>query len=116
MTSPARDDDGFFSVPGRVVSHDASMGGDVLRGELRQFVGLRVNPAERLHVFEVLVRGQGVGQVHGLVGAPLRRHHNATNLLDLWVVGWADAIQVAGDLQQTNIAIQLLLMWKTIVH
>ena len=38
--------------------------------------------------------GQEIRQVHHLVSAPLRDHHNATNLLDLWVVWWAHSIQI----------------------
>ena len=54
-----------------------------LRRKLRLLIGLRVDPAERLEVVEVLVLGQHRGQVHGLVGAPLRGQHDATDLLHL---------------------------------
>ena len=54
-----------------------------LRRELRLLIGLRVDPAEGLEVVEVLVLGQHRGQVNGLVGTPLRRQHDATDLLNL---------------------------------
>ena len=54
-----------------------------LRRKLRLLIGLRVDPAEGLEVVEVLVLGQHRGQVHGLVGAPLRGQHDATDLLHL---------------------------------
>ena len=44
------DDNGLLSVPRRIVSHDLGVGGDVLRGELRQLIGLCVHPTEWLHV------------------------------------------------------------------
>lgn len=44
-------DDGLLAVPGRVVHHYAGVGADILRGQLGQFVGLGVDPAEWLHVF-----------------------------------------------------------------
>ena len=50
---------------------------------MRLLIGLRVDPAEGLEVVEVLVLGQHRGQVHGLVGAPLRGQHDATDLLHL---------------------------------
>lgn len=43
--------------------------------------------------------GQVVGQVYGLVSAPLRRHDNTPDLLHLRVVRWAHSIKVTGDLQ-----------------
>ena len=70
----------------------------VLRRQLRQLVRLRVHPAERLQVFEVLVLRQLDGQVDRLVRSPLRRHHDAANLLHLRIVRRTDAVQVAGDL------------------
>ena len=53
--TPACDNDGLLSIPGRVISHDFGVGGDVLGRELRELVGLRVHPAQRLHV---LARGR----------------------------------------------------------
>ena len=47
---------------------------------------------------EVLVGGELVRQVYGLMGAPLWYHHNAVYLLDLRVVRWGHSIQVARDL------------------
>lgn len=46
---PAGDDDGLLSVPGRVVSHDLGVGGDILWGQLGRLVRLSVDPAQRLH-------------------------------------------------------------------
>ena len=100
MSEPARDDDCFLAIPRRVVGHDARMRGDVLRRQLRQLVGLCVHPAKRLEVAQVLVLRQQVRQVHGLVRTPLRRHHDTANLLDLRVVGRADAVQVTGNLEK----------------
>ena len=45
-----------------------------------------------------LVLRQVGGQVHGRVVAPLRRHHDGADLLDLRVVGRRHAVHVAGDL------------------
>lgn len=50
--------------------------------------------------FKVLMTGQLIGQVDGLVGSPLRHHNNATDLLHLRVVWWAGAIQVACNLEE----------------
>ena len=47
---PAGDDDRLLSVPGRVVCHDLGVGGDVLRGQLRQLVRLGVYPPQGLHL------------------------------------------------------------------
>lgn len=49
---PAGDDDGLLPVPGRVVSHDLGVRGDVLRGQLGRLVWLSVDPAQRLHFLE----------------------------------------------------------------
>ena len=51
--SPARDDDGFLSIPGGVLSHDSGVGGDILWRELRELIGLCVDPAKWLHVLRV---------------------------------------------------------------
>jgi hypothetical protein len=50
---------------------------------LRELIGLRVQPPQRLQVLEVVVLREGVRQVHDLVVAPLGRHHDAPDLLDL---------------------------------
>ena len=55
----ARDGDGLLPVPAGVGSHDLGLRGNVLWGELRQFVGLRVHPPQWLHV----LWGRGVGGV-----------------------------------------------------
>ncbi len=47
---PAGEDDGLLSIPGLIVSHDLGMQGDIMGRELGQFVGLSVDPAQRLHV------------------------------------------------------------------
>eukprot|EP00964_Phaeocystis_antarctica_P078146 scaffold48598_cov65-Phaeocystis_antarctica.AAC.1 len=95
----ARDDDGALAVPRLVLGHGARVRRHVDGRELRQLVGLRVHPAERLHALEVLVLGQHGGRVHHLVRAPLRHHDHAAHLLDLRVVGRRDAVEVARDLR-----------------
>ena len=95
----ARDDHRLLSVPRGVVGHHFGVGGDVLRRELRQLVGLRVHPAERLQILQVLVLRQLIGQVNRLVRAPLRRHHDAADLLHLRIIRRADSVQVSGDLR-----------------
>lgn len=79
----ARDDDSLLPVPSRVFRHDLGVRGDILRGKLGQLVGLSVHPAEGLQVLQVLVLGQRPRQVNRLVGSPLRRHYDATDLLHL---------------------------------
>ena len=44
---------------------------------------------------EVLMLGEEVGEVDGLVGAPLRHHHHTPNLLHLGVVRGTHPVQVA---------------------
>ena len=51
---------------------------------------------------EVVVRGQQVGQVYHLMGAPLRRHDDAADLFHLRIVRWAHAVQVASNLHTTT--------------
>ena len=51
--SPARDDHGFLSIPGGVLSHDSGVGGDILWRELRELIGLCMDPAKWLHVLRV---------------------------------------------------------------
>ena len=46
------DDNGPLSIPGGIVSHDLGMGGHILRGELRQLIGLCMHPTKRLHVLK----------------------------------------------------------------
>ena len=93
-----RDDHSLLAVPGGVVGHHLGMRRYVLRRQLWQLVGLCAHPAEGLQVFKVLVLRQLDGQVDRLMRSPLRRHHDATNLLHLWIVRRTDALQVAGDL------------------
>mmetsp|Transcript_31891 Transcript_31891/g.87333 ORF Transcript_31891/g.87333 Transcript_31891/m.87333 type:complete len:766 (-) Transcript_31891:1916-4213(-) len=93
------DDDGALAVPRLVLGHDARVRRHVGGRQLRQLVGLRVDPPERLHALEVLVLGQRVGQVHRLVGAPLRHHHAAAHLLHLRVVRRRDSVEEARDLR-----------------
>jgi hypothetical protein len=45
-----RDDNGLLAVPRRVIIHDLGMCRDVLRRQLRQFIRLRMNPAQRFHI------------------------------------------------------------------
>ena len=54
----AGDHDGPLAVPRLVVRHDRRVHRHVHGRELRQLVGLGVDPAERLEVGEVLVLGQ----------------------------------------------------------
>ncbi len=42
---PAGDDDSLLSVPGGVVGHHLGMCGDILWRQLRQLVGLGVDPS-----------------------------------------------------------------------
>ena len=57
-----------------------------LRVEMRQFIGLGVHPSQGLHLLQVGVLRQLLGQVHLLVGAPLRRQHDAANFFHLKIV------------------------------
>lgn len=43
--------------------------------------------------------GQLARQMHGLVSAPLRYHHDAADLLHLGVIRWADPVQVSCNLE-----------------
>mmetsp|Transcript_51851 Transcript_51851/g.121766 ORF Transcript_51851/g.121766 Transcript_51851/m.121766 type:complete len:1251 (+) Transcript_51851:175-3927(+) len=95
----ARDQDRLLDVPGLVGLEDGGVLGHVLRRELRELVGLRVHPAQRLQVLEVLVVRQLVRQRRALVVAELRGHDDAADLLDRGVVGGAHAVEVAGDLR-----------------
>jgi len=54
---PAGDDDGLLAVPVLVVLHDARVGRDVLGRQLRQLVGLRVDPTQWLHLLQYTWRG-----------------------------------------------------------
>lgn len=92
-------DDRLLTVPVGVVAHQLGVRGDVLRRELGQLVGLGVDPSEWLHVFEEGMVGRGVGDVHGLVGAPLRRQDQASQFFDLRVVRWADSVEEGGNLE-----------------
>ena len=80
---PASDDDSLLAVPRWIVSHDLGVRRDILRRQLRQFIGLRVDPAERLHLLEIFVLRHGVGQMDGLMRAPLRNHHDVADFFDL---------------------------------
>ena len=93
-----RDDYGLLAVPRHVVRHDFGVDAHVLRRELWQLVGLRVNPAERLHFLEVLVLRQHVRQLHGLMRAQLWHEHDAAYFFHLRIVRGTDAVQVAGYL------------------
>jgi hypothetical protein len=95
----ASDDDSLLPVPGAVLSHDFSVRRDILRRELGQLVWLRVHPSKGLHFLKILVARKLVGEVDCLMGAPLRRHHDATNFLHLRVIGRADSIQVSSNLE-----------------
>lgn len=50
--------------------------------------------------FKVFMTRQLVGQVDSLMRPPLWHHDDTTNLLHLWVVWWAGAVQVASNLGQ----------------
>lgn len=77
--------------------------------ELRQFVGLSVNPSQRLHIFKMIVLWQISGQIDRLMGTPLRRQNDTTDLLDLRIVAGTDAVHVAGNLRpQIRYADELL--------
>ena len=76
-------DNRLFPVPGRVFCHDLGVSRDVLRRQLRQLIGLSVDPSERLELLQVLVVRQHRREVDSLVGTPLRRHHDATNFFHL---------------------------------
>lgn len=47
---PAGENDGLLPVPGLVVSHDFGMQCHIMWGQLRQLVGLGVDPSQWLHV------------------------------------------------------------------
>lgn len=113
---PAGNGNGFLSVPRRVVGHYLGMSGDVLRRQLWQLIRLRVNPPKRLHLLEVLVLRQSVGQVDRLMGAPLWHQRYAPDLLHLRVVRWTDSIQVTGNLKRSNDEVQSLLIRINCLH
>mmetsp|Transcript_63136 Transcript_63136/g.136700 ORF Transcript_63136/g.136700 Transcript_63136/m.136700 type:complete len:725 (-) Transcript_63136:4486-6660(-) len=95
----ARDDDGLIRQPRLVVRQHAGVECHVLRAEVRLLVGLRVDPAERLQVAEVVVVRQLLRQRHRVVRADLRHHDHAPDLLHLGVVRRRDAVEVGGDLR-----------------
>mmetsp|Transcript_3880 Transcript_3880/g.8479 ORF Transcript_3880/g.8479 Transcript_3880/m.8479 type:complete len:202 (+) Transcript_3880:644-1249(+) len=82
----AREHDRALAVPRLVLRHDARVRGHVRGGELWQLVGLRVHPSKRLHTLKVGMLRESGRQMDRLVGAPLRHHHEAADLLDLGVV------------------------------
>lgn len=59
-------------------------------------------PSEVTQYLEVLVLWELVGEMHGLVGSPLRHHHDAADLLHLGVIRGAGAIQVTCNLEETQ--------------
>lgn len=69
-----------------------------LRGELGELVRLRVHPPEWLQVVQELVLGESRGEVDLLVGAPLRGHGYAPDLLHLRVILGAQPIEIPADL------------------
>mmetsp|Transcript_67280 Transcript_67280/g.140140 ORF Transcript_67280/g.140140 Transcript_67280/m.140140 type:complete len:207 (+) Transcript_67280:487-1107(+) len=95
----ARDEDGALDVPRLVALEDPSVLCDVLRCKLGELVGLRVHPAQRLQVLEVLVLWELVGERDALVVAKLRGHDDAADLLDGGVVRGGDPVEVACNLR-----------------
>jgi len=75
----------------------------VLWGQLWQLIWLCVYPTEWFHLLEVLMLWQLGWQVYGLMSAPLRCHHNASDFLYLRIIGWAATIQVASNLKHVGI-------------
>ena len=57
--------------------------GKYLSSHLRELIGLRMDPAQRLQICQVVMLWQAGGQVHNLMVAPLRRHDDGSNLLHL---------------------------------
>ena len=84
---PASDDDSFLAVPGWIVGHNLGVRRDVLGRELGQLIGLRVDPPERLHLFQVFVLRHRIGQMAGLMGTPLRDHHYVPDFFHLQQYG-----------------------------
>ena len=88
---------------------------EYLRIKVRQLVGLGVHPAKGLHLLQVGVLRHLLRKMYFLVGSPLRRHHNASNLFHLepilalrkntycpthlWVLGRRNAIEESRDLR-----------------
>jgi len=99
----ARDDDRFLAIPWRIICHYFGMSSYVLWGQLWQLIWLCVYPTEWFHLLEVLMLWQLGWQVYGLMSAPLRCHHNASDFLYLRIIGWAATIQVAGNLKHVGI-------------
>ena len=83
----ARQHDALLAVPRLVRLQGLGVGADVLRGQLRGFVGLGVEPAEGFEVLQVVVLGERRREVDLGVVPPLRGHHDAPNLLNLGVIG-----------------------------
>ena len=57
-----------------------------------------VDPAKRLHIFQVWVFWTLVWQCDVLIATDLRHENDGPYLLDLWILRWADTIHVASDL------------------
>mmetsp|Transcript_34166 Transcript_34166/g.96266 ORF Transcript_34166/g.96266 Transcript_34166/m.96266 type:complete len:222 (-) Transcript_34166:5-670(-) len=98
----ARENHAALRVPTAVLC-DARVLDHVLRGQLPQEIarydGLRVHPPQRLHVPEQIVLRQLVGEGYRDRGTPLRREHNAPDLLHVRALGRADPVHVARNLR-----------------
>lgn len=75
----------------------------VLWGQLWQLIWLCVYPTQWFHLLEVLMLWQLGWQVYGLMSAPLRCHHNASDFLYLRIIGRTATIQVSGNLKHVVI-------------
>mmetsp|Transcript_98960 Transcript_98960/g.262867 ORF Transcript_98960/g.262867 Transcript_98960/m.262867 type:complete len:658 (-) Transcript_98960:4864-6837(-) len=71
----------------------------ILRAQVRLLVGLRVDPAQRLQVPQVIMVGQLARERHRVVRPNLRNHDHAPDLLHLRVIRRRDAIEIGGNLR-----------------
>lgn len=74
--------------------------------QLGQLVGLRVYPAQGLHLLEILMVGQHGGKVDVLMGAPLGYEHDTSDLFDLGVVWGRHSVQIATYLDTKKLVIR----------
>ena len=61
-----------------------------LRGHLWELVRLCVDPSKGLQLRKIVMLGKAGRQIHELVIAPLRGHHNSPDLFDLHSTGYSE--------------------------
>ena len=96
---PAGYNNCLLSVPAHRLAHYLSMHSNILRCQLWQLIGLSVDPAQRLHLLEVLVVRQHGWEMDVLVGTPLGDQYHTPDFLYLGVIGWGHTVQITRYLQ-----------------